>query len=199
MEATGVFNSWVTALIKASCCSLRRISRTRKVVLRTTPTMITRASSEPRNSRMPVCQRSSTQPMYNRTITEISPAPSAIKNATDLRRPATTIVPGYLKRTQESEFRSRNSDGTLRRYKVLGSREREQRADVVTVGVLQRRDIALPQGAGISQTLPPPRKFFSVAPHHQEICHEPGMSAVAIWEWMDLNQPVMEAYGDLIG
>ena len=33
MDATGVFNSWVTALMKASCCSFRRISRTRKMVL----------------------------------------------------------------------------------------------------------------------------------------------------------------------
>ena len=43
---------------------------------------------------MPVCQRSSTQPMYSRTMTEISPAPSAMKNAIDLRRPATTILSG---------------------------------------------------------------------------------------------------------
>ena len=40
MEAIGVFNSWVTALMKLSCCSLRRISRTRKPVLRISPRMI---------------------------------------------------------------------------------------------------------------------------------------------------------------
>src|ERR1700680_1175415 len=37
MDAIGVFNSWVTALMKLSCFSLRRISRTRKIVLRTRP------------------------------------------------------------------------------------------------------------------------------------------------------------------
>ena len=32
MEATGVFSSCVTELINVSCCSLRRISRNRKIV-----------------------------------------------------------------------------------------------------------------------------------------------------------------------
>jgi hypothetical protein len=67
------------------------------------------------------------------------------------------------------------------------------------LGALQRRDIALPQGGGISQTLSPPRKFFSLAPLCQEIRHEPGMAPGAIRERMDLDQPVMEAYSDLIG
>ena len=40
IDATGVFSSWVTALMNASCCSLRRISRTRKIVLSTTPVMM---------------------------------------------------------------------------------------------------------------------------------------------------------------
>ena len=54
MEATGVFSSCVTALMKASCCSLRRISRTRKMVFSTTPPMIIASSRIPKNSRMPV-------------------------------------------------------------------------------------------------------------------------------------------------
>ena len=63
MDATGVFSSCVTALMKASCCSLRRISRTRKMVLRTTPAMIIIISRIPRTSRIPVRQLSRTQPM----------------------------------------------------------------------------------------------------------------------------------------
>ncbi len=39
MLAMGVFSSWVTALRKESWRSLRRTSRTKKMVLRTTPAM----------------------------------------------------------------------------------------------------------------------------------------------------------------
>src|SRR6202140_4769063 len=52
MEATGVFSSCVTALMKASCCSFRRISRTRNVVLRTTPLLIVNAKIVGGNERM---------------------------------------------------------------------------------------------------------------------------------------------------
>src|ERR1017187_4969329 len=48
MEVIGVFNSWVTALRKLSCCSLRRISRTRKMVLRMTPAIIKPKKITPR-------------------------------------------------------------------------------------------------------------------------------------------------------
>src|SRR5579864_7378504 len=95
MEATGVFSSCVTALMKASCCSLRLISRTRKVVLSTTPLMMVRASIVARNRRIPVRQLSRTQPMYSRMMTEIRPTPRAMKKAMDLRRPATTILSAY--------------------------------------------------------------------------------------------------------
>src|SRR5579864_8161736 len=95
MAATGVFNSWVTALMKASCCSLRRISRTRKAVLTTTPPMIMASSRMPRKSRIPLRQLSRTQPMYSSRMTEMRPAPSAMKNAMDLRRPATTMTTAY--------------------------------------------------------------------------------------------------------
>ena len=50
MEATGVFSSCVTALMKASCCSLRRISRTRKMVFSTTPLTISASSSTPKKT-----------------------------------------------------------------------------------------------------------------------------------------------------
>ena len=47
MEATGVFSSWVTALMNESCCSLRRISRTRKMVFSTIPAMMSRKKMTP--------------------------------------------------------------------------------------------------------------------------------------------------------
>ena len=54
IDATGVFSSWVTALMNASCCSLRRISRTRKMVLSTTPVMMSGKARRPRIS-IPAC------------------------------------------------------------------------------------------------------------------------------------------------
>ena len=62
IEVIGVFSSWVTALMKASCCSLRRISRTRKNVLSTTPLIRTVSSSTPRKSRIPLRQLRKNQP-----------------------------------------------------------------------------------------------------------------------------------------
>src|SRR6266478_659446 len=62
MDAMGVFSSWVTALIKLSCCSLRRISRTRKLVF----TII--------------------QPTLSATASATRHTPSTIKNAIVLRR-----------------------------------------------------------------------------------------------------------------
>jgi len=35
-------------------------------------------------------------------------------------------------------------------------------------------------------------------PHHQKVGHEAGVAAVAIPEWMNLHQPVMEAHRDLV-
>ena len=88
MDATGVFNSCVTALMKASCCSLRRISRTRKMVFRTMPAMISSTDRMPRSSRMPV-------PPVQQDPTDVEdeddadrPTPKAMKKAIDFRRPA---------------------------------------------------------------------------------------------------------------
>ena len=47
----GVFNSWVMAFRKLSCCSFRRTSRTRKMVLRITPAMMTGKKITPENQR----------------------------------------------------------------------------------------------------------------------------------------------------
>src|ERR1700682_1873873 len=56
IDATGVFSSWVTALMNASCCSLRRISRTRKIVLSTSPVMMSGKARRPRIS-MPAARQ----------------------------------------------------------------------------------------------------------------------------------------------
>ena len=56
IEVIGVFNSCVTALMKLSCCSLRRISRTRKTVLRIRPRMMATKKTTPKKSRTPLRQ-----------------------------------------------------------------------------------------------------------------------------------------------
>ena len=97
MDATGVFSSCVTALMKASCCSFRLdLSHQKSAVFGTTPLMIVKANiGSQEESRIPVRQFSKTHPMYRRIMTEIRPIPSAMKNAMDLRRPATTIPSAY--------------------------------------------------------------------------------------------------------
>ena len=84
----GVFSSWVTALMKASCCSLRRISRTRKMVFSTTPPMMIsqqQNAEEQQNAGAPVEQHPAD---VERRMTEIRPTPSAMKNAIDFLTPA---------------------------------------------------------------------------------------------------------------
>ena len=46
---------------------------------------------DPEDEQDAVPQLSSTQPTYSRRMTEISPMPSAMKNAIDFRRPAVTM------------------------------------------------------------------------------------------------------------
>src|SRR5580704_4948679 len=48
MEVIGVFSSWVMALSKLSCCSLRRTSRTRKMVFKMMPAMMKPKKMTPR-------------------------------------------------------------------------------------------------------------------------------------------------------
>ena len=44
-----------------------------------------------------------------------------------------------------------------------------------------------------------PTKTAPPEPHHQKIRHQAGVAAVAIREWMNLHQPVMQAHRDLVG
>src|ERR1051326_5726112 len=87
----GVFSSWVTALMKASCCSLRRISRTRKMGLRTSPAMMALKKTMPRTSSAAVRQLSRIQLTLSAHASPTRHAPSVMKKATDLRWPLSLI------------------------------------------------------------------------------------------------------------
>src|SRR5271169_2730294 len=92
MDAIGVFNSWVTALMKLSCCSLRRISRTRKPVLRIMPAIIAAKKITPKSSRTPARQLRMTQLTFSATARATEHTPSATKNAIALRRLLTLMA-----------------------------------------------------------------------------------------------------------
>ena len=66
MEAMGVFSSCVTALIKLSCCSLSRISRTRKLVFRISPAMMATKKITPKKNSTPSRQLRMIQPTLQR-------------------------------------------------------------------------------------------------------------------------------------
>src|SRR5436309_1642911 len=91
IDATGVFSSWVTALMNAPCCSFRRISRTRKIVLSTTPVMISGKARTPRISIPAWRQLTMTQPMLSASAPADRQTPRTMKNAMDFRRPPDVI------------------------------------------------------------------------------------------------------------
>src|SRR5947209_19867167 len=108
MEAIGVFNSWETALMKASCCSLRRISRTRKMVLRMRPAMMTLKKLTPSTRSATLRQLSRTQLTFRVTASPTRHAPSVMKNAMDLRWPLSLMrLDGHvtLSRSPEHLFK----------------------------------------------------------------------------------------------
>src|SRR6201993_318473 len=86
MEAMGVFSSCVTALMKLSCCSLRRISRTRKLVLTINPAISTANRITPKNSMTPSRQFRMIQPTLSATASATRPTPRTMKKAIVLRR-----------------------------------------------------------------------------------------------------------------
>src|SRR5580698_3647514 len=81
MEVMGVFSSWVTALMKPSCCSLRRISRTRKMVLRIIPAMIAAKKITPKNSSTPWRQFRMVQPTVRAMARATRAQPSTTKKS----------------------------------------------------------------------------------------------------------------------
>src|SRR6185436_11874783 len=90
MEAIGVFSSCVTALIKASCCSLRRISRIRKVVLSTTPKISTMKKMIPRISSASSVRLRMIQPKLRAIESTTRHTASVMKHTIDFRRRALT-------------------------------------------------------------------------------------------------------------
>src|SRR5580704_2975556 len=82
----GVLSSWVTALMKLSCCSFRRISRSRKIVLRTSPVVMAPKKITPRKTLIPSRQLRMIQPKPTATATPARPTPSTRKVMVALRR-----------------------------------------------------------------------------------------------------------------
>ncbi len=93
IDATGVFSSCVTALMNASCCSFRRISRTRKIVLSTTPVMMSGKARTPRISIPAARQLTMTQLMLSATTPVVRQTPRTMKKAIDFRRLPDVIRP----------------------------------------------------------------------------------------------------------
>src|SRR5229473_2738604 len=91
IDARGVFSSWVTALMNAPCCSFRRISRTRKIVLSTTPVMMSGKTRTPRISIPASRQLTITQPMLSVRAPADTQTPRTMKKAMDFRRPPDVI------------------------------------------------------------------------------------------------------------
>src|SRR5271165_48964 len=87
MEVIGVFNSCVTAFRKLSCRSLRRTSRTRKMVLRTTPAMSSAKKGMPMTRGTRRRQLRMIQPTLSVTATPTRHAPSTMNSTTFRLRP----------------------------------------------------------------------------------------------------------------
>jgi hypothetical protein len=73
--------------MNASCCSFRRISRTRKMELRTTPVMTSGNTSRPTTSRPTFCQLKMIQPTLSASATLARHTPRTMNATIDLRRP----------------------------------------------------------------------------------------------------------------
>src|SRR5271167_2217383 len=82
----GVLSSWVTALRKLSCCSLRRISRTRKTVLTDTPAMISPKKIMPRTRGTTRRQLMTIQLTFTIIVKATRHTPNVIKKAIDFVR-----------------------------------------------------------------------------------------------------------------
>ena len=84
----------MTALMKASCFSLRRISRTRNTVLRTSPATKISPANTPRTTSTPLRQLATSQPILSATANAIKHVPRAIEKMTESRRwPGSSTLP----------------------------------------------------------------------------------------------------------
>src|ERR1700733_14427047 len=87
----GGFSSGVTALMKPSCCSLRRISRTRKMVFRIIPAMMAAKNITPKNSNTPSRQLRMVQPTVSAMARATREQPSTTKKRRGARRRAEIV------------------------------------------------------------------------------------------------------------
>src|ERR1700674_1052177 len=121
MEAIGVLSSCVTALMKLSCGSFRRISRNRKMVLRTSPPVMAPKKITPRKTLIPSRQFRMIQPKPTATATPARPTPSTRNVIVALRRLVMRMTRFYR---EGKENRSEEVKQRLTRHSKLRSEER---------------------------------------------------------------------------
>src|ERR1700681_1075330 len=91
--------------MNASCCSLRRISRTRKMVLSTTPVMKRGKTTRPTMRRPTFCQLTMIQPTLRAMAPPARQTPRTMKKATDFRRPPEVMSCGsHLQDSLRGDF-----------------------------------------------------------------------------------------------
>src|ERR1700675_45302 len=137
MDVIGVFSSWVTALMKLSCCSLRRISRTRKPVFKIMPRMIGAKKITPRNSITLWRQLRMIQPTFSATASATRQMPSATANAIIFLRLVMRTVSGWIVPRREAAYAGRCCDwqqGYEEGQRVAGAQETRLRG-INLVGV----------------------------------------------------------------
>src|ERR1700730_3295469 len=103
MEAIGVLSSWVTALMKLSCCSLRRISRNRKIVLRMSPAVMAPKKITPRKTLMPSRQLRMIHPNPTATATMARQTPSERKKMI-LPRRSVMPMPRFYRASRRGDY-----------------------------------------------------------------------------------------------
>src|SRR5579884_2003774 len=96
MEAIGVFSSCVTALMKLSCRSFRRTSRTRKIVFSTTPAINRRKNGIPTSIGQSRRQFRMIQPILSAIATPTRHTPSAMKKIMAGRRRVMRILVWFI-------------------------------------------------------------------------------------------------------
>jgi len=79
-----------------------------------------------------------------------------------------------------------------------GTGEIEKRRDVVVVGRAERRDVAFPGFAWSHEALAAPREAAAAKCGDEQIGGQAGVTAVAVREGMNPDQPVMKPHGDFI-
>src|ERR1043166_4679916 len=156
--------------MKASCCSLRRISRTRKRGLRTRPAIMALKKTMPRTSSAAVRQLSRIQLTLSATASPTRQAPSVMKKATDLRWPLNLMRLNRnvtLSRLPEHPFGLSGARGDAQAVladELDGFRQPQQleRADAppVEVHLVPRQPVAGPPGGrgGGGWAAAPPRE-----------------------------------------